>query len=272
MEENTEILVETEIEKLEAYQGDLQNRYFDWVSGEFRVRLGTLLSQNQTRKRDIELAELGSEFSKALNTFVATSGHSNWTSKLTETVFGRNKESVVNCLGQEGRERVKNSLIGPISTLTFIDLVSLARSDVKDKIGLKEILVPGEIDVRDKVDLIVELGDKGRGGKSIIRLVQLKTTPNNDARLIRVEEDNVKRSYFGKVTGKSAKAMLSLSDKISRNEDVKARCFVALIPAFDARVVGNIFGLVKQDHPDAEYLIKYFKEDAEREGFFPRAN
>ncbi len=69
--------------------------------------------------------------------------------KIYEAIFDENnKESIVNCLGEEGRYKVKESLKGVISNLTLWHLIALSREDLIKKLTFKQMVSSEELDAK----------------------------------------------------------------------------------------------------------------------------
>ncbi|OGM57388.1 hypothetical protein A2955_02900 [Candidatus Woesebacteria bacterium RIFCSPLOWO2_01_FULL_37_19] len=240
------------------------------IGGGFRYKLGELLSQKQTEERDIALANLQKYLATTLYYFgedlqIAKE----WDKRLDEILLGENKRSVVNVLGENKRALVEAHLLGPISALTLIDLIK--RSDPSLKSGLRpsEIFVGGKRDVYDKVDLVFRFNTKTSDGKPVVRLVQLKSIPEVDARVARIVPGELKNNYFGLVRKDEAEKLINYSkDPIYKDAQVKA--FVILVPAFDSSVVNNIYGIIRASTKEGRDLIDVFRTEAVEQGFLPR--
>ena len=243
-------------------------RMFRWVKGDFRNELADLIPKKGL-ERDKRLSELSNDFARVLDLFVIDGVYLEWDRKLTEAVFGSSRDSVINCLGEEKSQRVTEQLIGPISTLTLLNLIKTVRPGLKDKLRVGEVITDAQTDVMGKIDLIFRFGDKNQRGQKILRAVQLKTIPDNDVRLARAYGDDIKRSYFGKVSGVDARKMLRRGRSIASAESAEAYAYVILVPAYDAGVVRNVHGIISGQHPDAESLVEAFREEALVEGFLP---
>lgn len=243
-------------------------RLFKWVKGDFRSKLADLIPQKGLR-RDKQLSELANNFARVLDLFVIDGVHFEWDKKLTEAVFGSSADSVINCLDREKSQKVKIWLMGPISTLTLLDLIKAVRPGLKDELKVSEVVTDAQMDVVDKIDLTFRFGDKNQQSQEILRVVQLKTIPENDVRIARAYEDDIKTSYFDKVPGEDVRKMINRGKSIADAQNAQLRAYVVLVPAYDASVVGNIYGIIRHEHRDARGLIEAFREDALGEGFLP---
>lgn len=226
----------------------------DWVGSEYRQSLADLLA-GRGLNRDIALADLGAGLTRSLHLFIKDNVWRDWNERLVETVFGAGENSVVNCLGRGRMREVEAQLVGPISVLTFADLTRGAKPDVP-ALNLSEVLAPGWMDAKDKVDIKLE-GSKGRS------LIQLKSIREDDVRIERVIPGEVRNDYFGVVMKRDAIKLLEKAQKFG------AKAFVVLVPQYDTASVRNIWGIIRRGNTLGADVAALFAEEAEKFKLLP---
>lgn len=229
----------------------------------FRKELKDLLTRRGL-ERDIGLADLMGKFARSLDLFMKDGVYLDWEERLRDTIFGPGESSVVNCLGRFRANEVRNQLLGPISILTFADLIRKVVPEAGE-INLSQIVTLGNIDVENKVDLIL----RGAKGTS---LIQLKTVRDKKGTVYAAEvdpENVIPNGYFGLVKRKDAEKMLEVRQwLIDDNPGANVRVFVVLVPPYDSPAVENIYGIIRDNYPGDE-AIRSFSQANEELNFLP---
>lgn len=255
----------------------------DWIKKDFRTELGKLVQSNvQTNiqahaNRDIKLSRLMSgNFARVLNCFVEGQNLKDkgsarllaeWDATLKADLFNTtDPKSVVNAAGKDKQQTIKEQFWGPISILTFLDLLKTGTPGITDKLNLRQILVTGEADVFNKVDLELRFGDKSPRGK-VVRLIQLKTTGQNIFDISEVGEDFIPRQFKGDPG--DVKKMVRYGRKMEADskEPLDVRTFLITIPAWDSWAINNIFGIITDNRDER---IERFTENAQKSGLLPK--
>lgn len=255
----------------------------DWIKKDFRTELGKLVQSNvQTNiqahaNRDIKLSRLMSgNFARVLNCFVEGQNLKDkgsarllaeWDATLKADLFNTtDPKSVVNAAGKDKQQTIKEEFWGPISILTLLDLLKTGTPGITDKLNLRQILVTGEADVFNKVDLELRFGDKSPRGK-VVRLIQLKTTGQNIFDISEVGEDFIPRQFKGDPG--DVKKMVRYGRKMEADskEPLDVRTFLITIPAWDSWAINNIFGIITDNRDER---IERFTENAQKSGLLPK--
>ncbi len=189
---------------------------------------------------------------------------------LWQTLFGDYEDSMLHRLHPDKRGDAYNALLGPVSVLTFCDLVQKAEPVLFKRLNPLKIIASAEDDVERKIDLILDFGTVNKEGKRVLRVVQLKTDRHMLPGVERIDPENVKSEYLGGVLdARGARTMLGGARYLEDLLDAELRCFVALVPAFDADVCNNPLGILK-DNIDSKEGIGEFAQNAKNEGLFPK--
>lgn len=246
-----------------------------WVQTGFKVKFHSLLKQESSYPRDVELSRLQGVLARALYLFVEGRNFGkekdrlevfDWSNKLYDDLFG-GKDSVIDLKGK--RETAKANLVGPISVLTLMDLIRSADPQSSKKLRLSEVITEGDVDVTNKVDLILRFGDKSQYGE-LIRLVQLKSSRENYSSVTSIIPGERRREKIpAKVSIEDIEKMEQLAARVEKGASmpVDVRMYVIEVPAFDALAVNNIFGLITDQRARR---IETFSERARKEGFLPK--
>ncbi len=254
-------------ERMFVEQGEIENEVYDglfrWVREEYMSKVKELVPRNGFG-RDKKLAEASRDLARVLYIFSKDNNEKRRRrnmEKLVGTMFDyEDKDSLVNCCGERNREEVLSGLYGTISVLTAINLFEEASPGVVSQMSIGEIIAPADMDVRHKVDLILEFKEKGR---EHVRLVQLKSDPEQNV-LIAEAYKGDKRRVLG-VSDKSIDSMFGVANTISENRrkmgiDVGVKVFVMVVPHVGSGIV-NIFGGLSDDG-----LYDVFVEDLGKRG------
>ncbi len=276
---------QAEVAKLETQDAKerLSANFFtdvkNWIRKDFKSEFRDLISRTSSVDRNIGLANLGKNLSIVLqlcvrdqNLLVSGLEIGKRSKELEEILFG---DSDISVIGKGNRrEFAKANLIGPISVLTFLDLISGSDTEVMKGLKVSEIATEGVIDNTSKVDLILRFGDKNpyADNAEIVRLVQLKTSPDNKFIPKRVSSDSLTESSDSKVTQKDIEQMEILAQQMegearSGGKNIDVQIFTVTVPAYDARAIGNVFGIISTS--DRTDRIGMFQRNAAREGLLP---
>lgn len=264
-----ETAISTKGELVEGTCSDI----FNWLQTDFKKEMLVQCSAHRECKNsasfmDInkKLSVLGRDFALSMHV-MANSGKSlEWEKKIVDTLFGAN--SVQNEF--EKKHLVfKDELVGSVSVLTFWQLLreTCPMNYLKD-VRFDQMIAGEKEDVEGKIDLVLDFHTQNAEGKKIVRIIQLKGVAENDVRITRIDPENIKRDYFGEVTGEEAKTMIGKSKSLGYPPDSEFRYFVVLVPAFTASCVNNIFGVIKPGEQGK--LTGIFKADGVKLGLTPK--
>ncbi len=250
----------------------------DWLKGDFRNRwnknLRSLESLKDNRGKEMlkictELANLQRDLAYYL--FLVSQNRDflrELEKPVREALFGEGRDSVVNVLGMDRRGFVEGSLAGAISNLTFWRLITESKQDLAGRLDFAQMIVGGELDARYAIDAVLDFGTKTKGGKKVLRLVQLKTDRSGQVVANEVHPNDLKTEYLGgSVTKKDAERMIEGARE--RYPDYYCRFFAVCVPSFDSPPVRNAFGIIHPGYPGRKILIDQFKKEAERIGLLP---
>jgi len=188
---------------------------------------------------------------------------------LWQALFGEGEGSMRSHLPPNKRADAYTALLGPVSVLTFCDLLKKADPVQFRKLNPLKIIASAEDDVERKIDLVLDFGIINKEGKRVLHVVQLKTDRDMLPGVERIDPDNLKSRYLGVVDGREAKTMLAGADYLEELLDMEIRCFVALVPAFDAKVCNNPLGILNETY-DAKVGMEEFIQNAREERLVPK--
>lgn len=276
-----DILTDTNlgIGEIEGTKPSERSKYFDrmvrWIDGTAKARFKSLIVQDQTLERDKSLARIQKDLAVVLHLFrqgqdLASRSVLMELQKRSEQIkgifFGQ-KNSYVDIRGIA--EDAKAHLVGPISVLTFTDLMTTADPEVVERMNLSQVLADEDKDVLNKTDLILDFGDEGEYGK-IIRLVQLKSSTGNYIGVRQVNPQDIReKDLLQGVTVGNVEKMAELAKRIEgeSEEPVDVRLYLVTVPAYDSDVVNNMFGIITGDRKN---FIERFGRIARKEGLLPK--
>jgi len=257
---------------------EILEKGLDWLNKEFKESLRRNLDKlNRIKegKKRLEICVNLSNLQYQLARYIFFVGQDeeiakNLGPKLEEAIFGNNKDSIANCLGEDKRDYVVSQLIGAFSNLTLFDLISQVSNELPPDFDFSTMIVGGEYDAKFKIDVVLDFGTAEKfDGKTrkIKRIIQIKTGRQEQIIIERVvDPDDPKNSYLG---GSVTKRDIEMMNEGARLLYPGCVClfFVVLVPSLDSPAVGNIFGKINTRSRD---LINNFKEDAERERLLPK--
>lgn len=266
-----------EISPEERFKHALHSVLTTWVETDFRMGLKKLTEQKHKGNNSIQnsksFAELSNDLTAALHVLREDGVAQEYDSQLTETLFGQGKDSVVNCCGEKNRQEIEEALIGPISILTLIEAFKKTDNKNVDNIDITKIVAPSEVDVKNKVDLILDFGTKTKGGKPVVRLIQLKTT--REPRFY-VEKDipgSARSPYTReKVSSSDIKKMREHANQLKK-EGIHPIIYTVIVPAFDSVLINNVFGVPQPallGKDKFNRTMEKFCEDVKRTGLLPK--
>lgn len=173
------------ISEIEETKPTERSRYFDrmtnWIRKTAKPRFVDLINQGNSQDKNLSMAGFQKDLAIVLHFF--THGQNLTDIKILTELDRRSKQIHDIFLGKEGSYidkkgkgkylDAKEHLIGPISILTFADLLkSSLDPKTAENLNLFQTIASEDKDVLYKTDLILDFGDK-RNNKKIIRLVQL---------------------------------------------------------------------------------------------------
>jgi len=258
----------------ERFEQEVYKEVDEWLRTGYKECLKRQLridSRDEAWKR--KMAALGRNLSLGLHVFaldkefLGTEELARWKDRIWSTIFDTTShESVVNCLGEREQSSVRDQLLGPISVLTFADLVR--KSGAVTDFKLSSVVADPHTDVAHRVDLIMNLGDRDIYGKELIRLIQLKTNQNNN-----IEIENLNGNYsFGvrpAVWEESLRRMKELQEFLIRTNpknSISVSSFLVSVPEFESVHIRNPFGIIMAEHSE---LVREFSSEAFRTGLLP---
>ncbi len=278
---DTLISPETVIEPNSIVEAKAYKVCIDWITGEYGLAFRMDECLPVTRDNVYAMAELQGDVAKVLLRLRhMCDNHKNLRDNLGldqgengalwQALFGNYEDSVLNRLHPNKRGDAYNSLLGPISVLTFCDLMQKADPELFKKLNPLKIIASAEDDVERKIDLVLDFGTKNKDGKKVLRVVQLKTDRYMLPGVKRIDPENVKSEYLdGVLDAREARTMLGGARYLEGLLDAELRCFVALVPAFDARVCNNPLGILNNSY-DAVEGAREFIQNARKEGLIPK--
>lgn len=177
--------------------------------------------------------------------------------------LGQNAKRLVSVVKKVSDESKLDStaFAGPYSILTFSHLVQqMTNGEYPNDLEIYSS-TPTE-DATSKVDLYVQYTDNN--GKRRIQLIQLKS--EKDGGWPQVDVMKVDReARYGSVSSLDARKMLNLRDRVRfQNRDVAVDCYVVIVPSFDSRSVGNVFGRINDSN--IEDLSGQFRDACMKSG------
>lgn len=253
-----------EMSPTERAQNMIYEKLIDWIGNGCRQEFGNNLKDHargqkwseNLKTRSIKLAEMKRSLGRVMYLFIQDGKAAKYHDLISDLLLSKsNPKSVVNVLGEDKQVCVRDQLIGTISVLTFVDLLKKAGNISSEDITFAEICTRGPVDVKDKVDAIVELGD------GVTRLIQLKSA-ENDFGVVRIDPDNIKRDYFGGRIGEHDIRAMDRKRKSLEKMGKKVEIFAVLVPNLYSHSVNNVFGTIQN-----EKMISDFREEAVAERF-----
>lgn len=258
----------------------------NWIKKDFKDKLKKLIESNVATnpaarlKRDIDLSTLmNSHFLRVLNSFVAArdleeniSTLNEWNEVLKKDLFDdHDPNSVVNSVKGPRRQLAKDQFLGPISILTFVDLIKGSVPNPEGKLSLSKIVISGKSDVENKIDLELRFGDRSEKGE-IVRLIQLKTSGRDEFSIWGgVSEDFIPAEFTIQHHGdpQDIYKMADYARKMEENSTtpLDVRTFFVVLPGWDTNAIDNVFGIVTNQRFQR---IEAFKENAIKEGLLPK--
>ena len=144
---------------------------------------------------------------------------------------------------------ISSQITSAISVVTFYDLLNKARPGITNDKPLSVLLAPAEVDVHDKVDLVLRLGDSNpyAEDREIVRLVQLKTSRRGGIHIWRLDDPEavpddaeryIKKEHMEKMRGYAARL------ERDSNGTIDAQTYLVTVPPYDDPAIGNVFGIV----------------------------
>jgi len=259
----------------ERFEQEVYEKVDKWLGTGYRECLKRQLrvsNRDEAWKR--KMAALGRNLSLGLHVFaldkefLGSEEFTKWKDRIWSTMFDTaSHESVVNCLGGGEQSRVRGELLGPISVLTFADLVRKSGAVSEFKLG--SVVADPYTDVVHRVDLIMNLGDRDIYGKELTRLIQLKTNQKN-----RIEIENLNGNYFfgvrPTVGGESLRRMKELEKFLIRTNPknpISVSSFLVSVPEFESVHIRNPFGIIMTEPSE---LVGEFSSEAFRTGLLPK--
>lgn len=196
---------------------------------------------------------------------------------LWQLMFSDYEGSIATCCNTRRTnvsEEIRDELAGPISNLTLVQLISESEPGLAAKARVHDILVNPRVDVQDQYDLSFDFGDTNEKGEKIVRIVSLKCHRDADVRIIEAKPGRgkvlgVERTSVDTMLKAAQKlqARLDADEKRSGGVGVEVRCFVAIVPRYDARCVMSPTGRISSTALPG--LKAVFEEDARKCGFLP---
>jgi hypothetical protein len=261
----------------EVKRGTLQEETYkeilEWIRFAYRNELAGVLNRKRIALRKNEsvyqfdrvLAGLSRDLTFALHVCSHhPRAYGEFGNKLERSIFGDDEGSVANCLGKANRSAVEAQLYGPISVLTFHDLIDNVVPDLSERLDITVATTVPKEDVKHKVDAKLDFGTR-RGGRPVLRLVQLKS---NSAGLVEIFNINEPREIRGLMTKEETKIMLARADDYKR-QGYNASCFAVTVPQYDHSAIRNVYGRIAQPEGSGRRLIQDFKFLAEETGLLP---
>ena len=257
----------------ERFREEVFERVDRWLKTGYRDKLRTQLHvSNRDEAWKMKMSGLGRDLALGLyifaldKDFMGGEEFLRWKDRIWSTLFDTmSPKSVINCLGENGQQSVKCQLLGPISVLTFRDLVRKTSPGVGFK--LSEVVADPHIDVRSRVDLILSLGDRDVYGHEIVRLIQLKTNLKN---LVCAEslEGEFGHGIRAEAGMESMRRIRAFEEDLvrRRQEPISVRSFLVTVPEFESAHIRNPFGIIQSEKSE---LVGKFKSEAITTGLLP---
>lgn len=254
---------------------DLRN----WINTTYKERMKELV---QIKNRDLSWytrkIELSNDLSRALYCFVQGSDFNDpqneqrldiWNKTIEKDLFGDTPDSVVNYAGKANRKEIQETIIGSITTLTFIDLLTSARPDLKDNLAISQVVSKPKEDAEYKVDFKFLFGDRNPYYKDaeIERLAQLKGGGGRSVMIWWIDPENMQGDYRNLLKDRDPEKMLALCHEEEKRKGCDARAYVVQVPSYDPKgLVDNVFGIVTRNRRD---LISDFERKGRICGLLP---
>lgn len=267
-----------EREKTGVY-GEMQN----WIRNEFRERIKELIPTKEFRKHEAA-AKLSRDLACRLYLFVQGRNMQNledlrfldfWNRELEVDLFDvANRDSVVNCRREKWKKEIRESLVGPISGLTLIDLIKSVNPKLSGRLGMSEVITKADVDVRNKVDFVFRFEDTNpmADDREIVRLVQLKSTPDPEKTAVwRIDPENVREEILKHVSHGDIRKMFKKARQLEEysKKDIDAQVYLIVVPKYGRDSgVGNVFGII-DNLRIRDRAIAHFRKDARVSGFLP---
>ena len=261
----------TEIEDMgreERIKKGLYRTMFCWINNDYKNSLAKGIKKIDKREGlgvVKSFAELNRDFARVLYLLSRIMGEdSDGAKKIENAIFGGHEESILNCLGKDNRSKVERVLFGPLTVLTFVDLLKNSDPSLEKKIKLKKIITKGHEDVVDKIDVLLNVGAVNGEGKEILNLIQLKAGGEGEVSVSRAYRP---RNLLG-VSKQEIGSMLRKAKKYER-QGYDARCFVVIVPGYDEVAVSRVFGTISNTS-QGEAVKTSFKNETQNAGFLPK--